>query len=313
MLKLIQNEWMKLWSKKATWVMTVLLVAIIAGMFSLTKWMQTLNNVDEQDWKTSVQAELTITQEQLGNSALATSEREELEGQQKVLEYRLANSVKPLEDFSRETMIMEAGGVGSIVVLLTVIVAAGIVASEFTQGTIKMLLSRPVKRWKILTAKYITVNLFGVLLMLIGFVVSVICAYILFSAGDGQALVWNGKEIVAASIWGKGLYILLLSFANVFVTATFAFMIGSVFRSSSLAIGLSLFSYFMGNTVVLFLAKYEIVKYIVFTHMNLTMYESGSMFVEGITMPFSLAVLAVYLVVFLVISYTTFMKRDITA
>ena len=204
MLKLMQNEWMKLWSKKATWVMAVLLVVMIAGMFSLTKWMQTLNNVDEQEWKTSVQAELTITQEQLGNSTLAASEREELEGQQKVLEYRLANSVRPLEDFSRESMIMDAGGIGSIAVLLTVIVAAGIVASEFTQGTIKMLLSRPVKRWKILTAKYVTVNLFGVLLMLIGFVVSVICAYILFSAGDGQELVWNGKEVVAVSIWGKG-------------------------------------------------------------------------------------------------------------
>jgi len=304
---------MKLWSKKATWVMTILLVAMIAGMFGLTKWIQTTMNSSEQDWKTDVQADLVSTQEQLGNSTLATSEREELEGKEKVLEYRLVNSVQPLEGNSRETMIMESAGVGSIVVLLAVIVAAGIVASEFTQGTIKMLLSRPVKRWKILTAKYVTVHLFGILLMLVGFVVSIICAYILFSAGNGRELVWNGKEVVAASVWGKGLYILLLSYANVFVTATFAFMIGSVFRSSSLAIGLSLFSYFMGNTLVVLLAKYEIVKYIVFTHINLTMYESGSMFVEGITMPFSLAVLAVYIVVFLVISYTTFTKRDITA
>jgi len=304
---------MKLWSKKATWVMTILLVAMIAGMFGLTKWIQTTMDSSEQDWKTDVQADLVSTQEQLGNSTLAASEREELEGKEKVLEYRLVNSVQPLEVNSRETMIMESAGVGSIVVLLAVIVAAGIVASEFTQGTIKMLLSRPVKRWKILTAKYVTVHLFGILLMLVGFVVSIICAYILFSAGNGRELVWNGKEVVAASVWGKGLYILLLSYANVFVTATFAFMIGSVFRSSSLAIGLSLFSYFMGNTLVVLLAKYEVVKYIVFTHINLTMYESGSMFVEGITMPFSLAVLAVYIVVFLVISYTTFTKRDITA
>ena len=165
--------------------MTVLLVAMIAGMLGLTKWMQTLNDVDKQDWKMNVQAELTATQEQLGNSALVASEREELEGHEKVLEYRLANSVQPLENFSRESMIMDSAGIGSIAVLLTVIVAAGIVASEFTQGTIKMLLSRPVKRWKILTAKYVTVNLFGILLMLIGFVVSVICAYIFFSAGDG--------------------------------------------------------------------------------------------------------------------------------
>ena len=60
MLKLIQNEWMKLWSKKGTWVMTGLLVLAILGMFGLTKWIDTMNNSEEQDWKTSVQNELTI-------------------------------------------------------------------------------------------------------------------------------------------------------------------------------------------------------------------------------------------------------------
>lgn len=313
MLKLIQNEWMKLWSKKATWIMTGLLVVAILGMLGLTKWIDTMSNYDEPDWKTSVQGELTITKEQLGTTTLVDSERERLEDKEKVLEYRLANSIEPLNGNSRESMIMNSGGIGSIAVLLTVIVAAGIVASEFTQGTIKMLLSRPVKRWKILTSKYVTVILFGILLMLIGFIVSILGAYLFFQSGQGQELVWNGKEVVEVSVWGKGLYILLLSFGNVFVTATFAFMIGSVFRSSSLAIGLSLFIYFMGSTLVMLLAKYEVVKYIVFTHMDLTIYETDFRIVEGITMSFSLAVLAVYIVIFLIISYTTFIKRDITA
>nr|WP_186672749.1 ABC transporter permease [Sporosarcina sp. BP05] len=313
MLRLIQNEWMKLWSKKGTWVMTGLLVLAILGMFGLTKWVNTMNNSEEQDWKMSVQNELTYVKEDLNNPELVKSEKERIEGKEKVLEYRLANSIEPLSETGREKMIMGSSGIGSIAVLLTVIVAAGIVASEFTQGSIKMLLSRPVKRWKILTSKYVTVILFGILLMLVGFIVSILGAFIFFQSGNGQELVWNGKEVVEVSIWGKGLYMLLLSFANVFVTATFAFMIGSVFRSSSLAIGLSLFIYFMGSTLVMLLARYEIVKYIVFTHMDLTIYESDFRIVEGITMPFSLAVLAVYIVIFLFISYTTFIKRDITA
>ena len=293
--------------------MTGLLVVMIAGMFGLTKWIESMNDYDEPDWKVVVQGELTSVKEQLGNPMLSEGEKERLEDKEKILDYRLANSVEPLDNNSREKMIMDSAGIGSIVVLLTVIVAAGIVASEFSQGTIKMLLSRPVKRWKILTSKYLTVILFGILLMLIGFVVSIICAFLFFQSGSGQELVWNGKEVVEASVWGNGLYMLLLSFGNVFVTATFAFMIGSVFRSSSLAIGLSLFIYFMGSTVVMILSQYEIVKYIVFTHMDLTIYQSDFRIVEGMTMPFSLAVLAVYLVVFLVISYTTFIKRDITA
>lgn len=293
--------------------MTGLLVFLIAGMFGLTQWIESKNNYDRPDWNIIVQEELTYVKEQLGNPMLAETEKERLEAKEKILDYRLANSVEPLDHNSREKMIMDSSGIGSIVVLLTVIVAAGIVASEFSQGTIKMLLSRPVKRWKILTSKYVTVILFGILLMLVGFIVSIFCAYLFFQPSSGQELVWNGKEVVEASVWGKGLYKLLLSFGNVFVTATFAFMIGSVFRSSSLAIGLSLFIYFMGSTVVMILAQYEIVKYMVFTHMDLTIYESDFRIVEGITMPFSLAVLAVYLVVFLVISYTTFVKRDVTA
>lgn len=35
--------------------------------------------------------------------------------------------------------------------------------------------------------------------------------------------------------------------------------------------------------------------------------------IADVTLPFSLTVLAIYAVVFLVISYSTFMKRDVTA
>jgi len=328
LLKLLQNEWMKLWHKKGTWVMVALLVVITAGMMGLTKWIDTqrtdsMNQVgnasvavsvgEQTDWKASVEGELAGVRAQLEDTSLTKSERKELEGEEKVLDYRLANSIEPLDQFSREAMVMDPSGISGTVLLLAVIVAAGIVAAEFSQGTVKMLLTRPVKRWKILTSKFIAVNLFGVLLMLIGYIVLVALAFILFKSGDGQYLVWNGKEVVEGSIWGKSFYMLLLSFGSVFVTSAFAFTIGSVFRSSSLAIGLSLFIYFMGSTVTMLLSRYEVAKYILFTHMDLTQYETGYQMVEGISLPFSLAVLAVYVIVFLVISYTTFVQRDVKA
>ncbi|CAM3190119.1 ABC transporter permease [Filibacter tadaridae] len=313
MLNLIQNEWMKLWSKKGTWLMTGLLILAVIGMMGLAKWIDTMESGGSQDWKTNVKQELTYTNESLEGPNLPADMRENFEEDKKVLEYRLEHSIAPLEGSSREKMIMNSSTIGSFVVLLTVIVAAGIVAVEFSQGTIKMLLSRPIKRWKILTSKFVTVNLFGIMLMLLGFAISILAAYLLFPSSGGKELVWNGSEVVTVSVWGKGLYMLLLSFGNVFVTSTFAFMVGSVFRSNGLAIGLSLFIYFTGSTVVMLLSKYEIAKYIVFTHMDLTQYATGYQLIEGITMPFSLAVLAVYIIIFLVISYIVFGKRDVTA
>ncbi|WP_153730992.1 ABC transporter permease [Sporosarcina obsidiansis] len=312
MLKLIQNEWMKLWTKKGTWIMTLLLIVLVIGLMGLTKWINSQNTTEPTDWKANVQEQLKYTNEAL-QLDLPESERKQTEETIKILEYRLAHDIPPLAEDSRESLIINPVAIGSLVVLLTVIVAAGIVASEFSQGTIKMLLTRPVKRWKIMTSKYITVLLFGILLMFIGFIVTIACAYILFPAGGGQELKWDGNAVVSLSVWGHGLYMLILSFANVIITATFAFMIGSVFRSNGMAIGLSLFIFFTGNTIVLLLAKYEIVKYLVFTHMDLTVYENGYPFIEGMTITFSLTVLAVYLVIFLVISYMVFTKRDITA
>ncbi|MCM3710582.1 ABC transporter permease [Sporosarcina luteola] len=255
MLKLMQNEWMKLWHKKGTWIMVGILVILTAGMMGLMKWISLQNMGGEM---------------------------------------------------TREGMIQDPSSLGGTVLLLTVIVAAGIVASEFSQGTIKMLLTRPVKRWKILVSKFLTVNLFGMFLMLIGYVVYLLLAMLLFKSDAGESL-------SSWSVWSKSLYMLLLSFGNVFITSTFAFAIGSVFRSSSLAIGLSLFIYFTGSTISALLSQYEIAKYLFFTHMDLTQFETGMMLVPDLTMPFSLAVLAVYIVVFLLISFSTFIKRDVTA
>ena len=177
-----------------------------------------------------------------------------------------------------------------------------------------MLLSRPVRRWKILTSKFVAVNLFSAFLIVIGYLVTVRFgpSYYLKRV-TGSFLSWNGKEIVEGSVLGKSLYMLVLSFGSVFVTSTFAFMIGTVFRSSSMAIGLSLFLYFTGTSIVFLLKGFEFTKYLLFTHMDLTQFETGNKIIEEITLPFSLAVLVAYIVVFLVISYTTFIKRDITA
>ncbi|AOV06433.1 ABC transporter permease [Sporosarcina ureilytica] len=331
MLKLIQNEWMKLWQKKSTWVMVLLLFLIVPGMMGLMKWLHGLDDrVDSQtqngvieiqveseeasyDWKVVVENELAYIQERLNAKDLSKVELQELEGKEKILEYRLANSIEPLETPSRESMMTDTSGFTSIVLLFTVVVAAGIVAAEFSQGTIKMLLSRPVRRWKILTSKFVTVNMFSALLILIGYLLSVSFSYLLFQTGDGQLLSWNGQEVVETSILGKSVYMLALSFGSVFVTSTFAFMIGVVFRSSSMAIGLSIFLYFTGTSIVLMLERFSITKYLVFTHMDLTQYGTGYKIIEDISMPFSLMVLSVYIVVFLVTSYWTFIQRDVKA
>ena len=106
----------------------------------------------------------------------------------------------------------------------------------------------------------------------------------------------------------------VLKSVDVFILATMAFMISAVFRNSSLAIGISLFLLFMGPNVTYLLAmRYDWTKYVLFANTNLLQYETGNAMVEGMTLGFSIAVLAVYYVVFQLLAFFVFSKRDVAA
>ncbi|WP_246096905.1 ABC transporter permease [Psychrobacillus soli] len=310
LLNLIRNEWMKLWHKKATWVMVILLIAMIIGLVGLTKWMD--RNTETPPWEQSITEELTMVKQQLTASDLSNETKSNLEEQQMLLQYRLDERVAPISGQGFEGFMMESYGMSSIITLLTVIVAAGIVASEFSQGTIKMLLARPVRRWKILTSKFLTVVAFALFLTVISYVVSLIMGMIFYDALGGSLLEVVNGQVIEESYWLKSIWLNVLALGDVIITASFAFAIGTVFRSSSLAIGIAIFLMFTGTQFSFLLRNYEVAKYILFSH-TFTQIETGGSFIEGISTPFSVAVLVVYFAFFLAISYWTFTRRDVTA
>lgn len=310
MLNLIRNEWMKLWHKKSTWVMVTLLIAMIIGLVAITKWIE--RNTETPAWEQTVTEELTMVKQQLAATDLNDETKKGLEEQQMLLQYRLDEGVAPLSSKGFEGFMMDSYGMSSIITLLTVIVAAGIVASEFSQGTIKMLLARPVRRWKILTSKFLTVVAFGLVLTAISYVVSLIIGMIFYESSGGSLLEVVNGQVTEVSYWLKSIWLNVLALGDVIIIASFAFAIGTVFRSSSLAIGIAIFLMFTGTQFAFLLRNYEIVKYILFSH-TFTQIEKGGSFIEGMTTPFSVTVLVIYFVFFLAISYLTFTKRDVTA
>ncbi|MCM3358573.1 MULTISPECIES: ABC transporter permease subunit [unclassified Psychrobacillus] len=299
MLNLVRNEWLKLWSKKATWIMAILLVLVMLGSAGFVKWMNSLEVGQDDSGETITVSQMTAVAEE-----------------PEITKYRLDNELPPIIDDSAQGFITGLPSMMSVVTLLTVVVAGGIVASEFSQGTIKMLLTRPVKRWKILTSKLLTVGLFAVAMTGILLISGIIFGYIFFDNVPGTQLELVDGAVVEVSFWGRLLLLTALSLINVLVIGTLAFMIGSVFRSSSLAIGISIFLMFTGVQVtgVLAALKIEASKYILFANTNLGQYiGANDPSIEGMTMAFSIVVILIYLAVFLVTSYWSFTKRDVTA
>ncbi|MBP1156862.1 MULTISPECIES: ABC transporter permease [unclassified Paenibacillus] len=198
-----------------------------------------------------------------------------------------------------------ASSLTSLVTIFTVIVAGDIVAAEFTWGTIKLLLIRPSSRGKILWSKYVTVLLFIVTLLLVLLIVSYFTGLLLFGVG-GIVL---PDETISSILKTYG-----LKSIQIVMTATLAFMISTVFRSSSLAIGLSIFLMLtsMPTMAVLVQLRYTWVKYVLFANTDLSPYVlGGNPLVPGMTLGFSVTVLLAYWIVFYAVSWLLFTKRDV--
>lgn len=313
MLKLIQNEWMKLWHKKGTWAMVAMLILVILVPAGITKYYE-VKSSDEGSWQEIEQQAIQSNKELLANEELTAEDKVYFEEQIALSEYRLAHDAPSQTDSSLASFMSFTSDMVILVTLFTVITAASIVSSEFSTGTIKMLLTRPMSRAKVLTSKLLTTFLFGLLLFVVNVVVSAIVGFVLFGIGTGVELEIVNGQVAEKAVWSDLAYHYLLSGGDFVMSTLFAFLVGSVFRSSSLAIGLTMFLSFTGGMIVMFLSRYDIVKYIWLTHSDLTQYENGGgSMIADVTMPFSLTVLAIYAVIFLIISYTSFMKRDVTA
>ncbi|MCR8636854.1 ABC transporter permease [Paenibacillus radicis (ex Xue et al. 2023)] len=192
-----------------------------------------------------------------------------------------------------------------LVFIFSVIIAGDSVASEFTWGTIKLLLIRPVTRAKILAAKYVSVFIFLITLLLVLFITSYFVGLLFFGLSG---------TITEQDALSNILRVYGLKWVDLLMSVTLAFMISAAFRSSSLAIGLSMLLMFTANGVVLLLAslRYTWAKYLLFANTDLSPYfMGGKPLVEGMTLGFSVSMLIAYWVLFYGAAWLLFTKRDV--
>lgn len=308
--KLVYNENMKIYIRKSTWVMYALTAVIILGLgFLANSFAHTNEAYLQDDWREQLQAD---------NEQLIAEQKEEgmegfNSGQIAKNNYHLEHDIQPVA-YDAWQFVMENKMLLSLVTLFTIIVAAGIIANEFKWGTIKLLLIRPISRTKILLSKYVSVLLFAFLTLTFVLLFSFIVGMIFFGI--------NGFDphIVQRQMDGSFAYVSVIDkivegfgyqLVTLLMMATFAFMISSIFRQSSLAIGLAIFLMFAGDAIVTFFADRDWAKYILFANTNLEQYAYGEPIIEGMSLGFSITVLAVYYVIFLVITWLFFTKRDI--
>lgn len=307
-VKLFINEKIKMYSKLGPWIMMLILIAFLG----LGVYLTASDKEDYGDnWKRTLEYETKLLEEEAAQyeDMYADIFRDEIA----INKYRIENDIPPNTDYSVWGFMIDAISNISFITLFTIIVGAGIVSSEFVGGTIKLLLIRPYKRWKILLSKYVAVISYAIELLIVLFVISFILGIIFL---DKQGAMTPYLYVKDGIVYEKNILLYILgeygyACVDLIMMVTFAFMMSTVFRSNAMAIGLSIFLMFMGTTICAALSKYEWVKYILFANLNIKQYYSiGTPPVEGMTLTFSVIILIVYFIVFNVISWLAFCKRD---
>ncbi|ASK61282.1 ABC transporter permease [Virgibacillus phasianinus] len=314
--QLLVNEQIKTYIKKSTWAMYIILALIIIGIGFMTNFFEgtTTPKYDEDTWRQTLQDENKQIKKDM--QEMSKNEAEMMgdynNSQLEKNNFYLENDIMPA-NYDAWQFVLDNKTLLSLITLFTIIVAAGIIANEFKWGTIKLLLIRPISRTKILLSKYISVLLFALWTLLFVLILSFLVGAIFFGINsfDPQIVTDQKGSFEQVSVINQIFAAYGFQLVTLLMMATFAFMISAIFRQSSLAIGLAIFLMFAGTSIVGFFADHEWAKYILFANTNLEQYVNGTPMIEGMTLGFSIGVLIVYFIIFSVITWLFFTKRDV--
>lgn len=285
------------------------------------------NYDEEENWQNDVITQVSDAKQTLsGSNGLTAKDKEKYENIITIGLYRLDNNISVnvadcknmFEDGKINFWSIMWGSVWLILVigLMIIVITGGSVADEFSQGTIKFLLINPVKRWKILISKYIMSISFGYILLFLLYILTMLFSAIFFGTADLGAQYY---EVVNDAVVGKSgaLYILeqyLLSSVEVVMMSTLAFAISSLVRSSSLAIGISMFAMFSGTTLTNLLKRafdQDWARYLLFANMDLGAVVSGDSPFPHQTLSFAVAIVLIHWFVFMLIAWDGFTRREV--
>lgn len=289
----------------------------------------------ETYWKTALLGEIQSYQRSLrtgidfeNSKALTVEKKQEYEDSIKMNIYRLENN-KPTLDYAENNyrMIFETLAPGFTVAVLAIaaiIIAGGEISTESSTGTIKFWALTPNKRWKILTAKILSVLFYIIVITLIISILSIACSNIFFE-GDGNEYIYVKDGEV--KVIGNALYTIETYFAKtipVIMFALLAIMLSTVTRNTAVAVSFSVAIY-MGNSIAMGILnqfiKQDWIKFVPFNNLNIVgkiftnaenpMQMFGPTFATSTSLQFSLGVLTVCAILMLVTMYDSFNKKDI--
>lgn len=331
MILLIQNEINKLLLKKKLILIIILLLIFISLLSYGQKYayeknierFQTLSEDSDYDWKSLATQRLKDLDRRRNSQFIPEDGIASIEREIEQLNYFIDNDINPITPTAAKFSVgFIEQGIVLFIPLLIVILAADLVSSEFSNKTIKVLLTRSVSRWKVLLSKYIALIMMTTIVIFIIGVLSSLISYAFFGVWGFSEPIITGFKLIEGALNSNSVilitrfqYIILIYSLAWFVSivvASITFLISILVDNSASAIGILMASLIGGQFLQFFLSDWTIVKYFFVTNLDLTRYLTGSYQpIEGMSIEFSIIVLSLWAFASLATSFWVFNRKDV--
>lgn len=335
-MHLAKWELIKLLKSKMAQLLIGLIVVIMIGItineynqYQVSKEKTVLEATEQFNAKWREREEFLIeqTESYMEDPYYTEIQKEAIRRRIEIAEYKLENNIprsvyKNTWYFFSDNMFK---AVSVIVTLFIAIVAAFSMAREYNERTLTQLLLLPYKRWKLLTAKYLSVFLYAGIYLATLIILGTLSGLIVYGfKGSGDMIILSsvtGPYVLSSFTYS--VIVVVIKIVEMALMIFMAMMIAVLTKSSAVATIISSLMLILVMPLSIFAAGYSRVwHYTPFLNSDLRKYlEFGSVMpsvesyftnnvAEGMNWIISLIIVIVYCILFGSISYYEFCKRD---
>jgi ABC-2 type transport system permease protein len=321
MLALMQNETLKLLRRRRFAIVLSILTAIL--LIVAYSQYRILRDNARRNWRADLQERVARAENALRRGRMNPSWARSVRAESGRLQFYLDHDIDPEKPNVPRFVRTFANVAGFLLLpLLVSVLGSDIVSAEHAEGTDKLLLTRPVRRWKILAAKLGTLWMFATLTLLCGAVISFIVSSAVLPMHGWTEPTFNGFQLAKNAVrldtvrqlplWRDALIAYGLEWYALIAVASIALMLSVLFRSSAASIGTMLAALIGGTILTRISPDWTAGKYLFVSALPLADYYTGEPPpYDGMTLTFCLLLLAVWAGSAILVAFTLFTRRDV--
>lgn len=324
MLYLIKNEWDKVFYQKNNYIMMILIVLLTAALNFIPLLLGENikeNNQYSDNWEQELKAQIhdikadnmdTLGNDAVLNDLIATANQDQIDR----LNYHLEQGIIPPSDTNFYSALVRTSNLTVLVGAFVAIIASGIMSKEFSMKTIKLLLIHSRSRTSVFISKYFFLLLLVIFYYFLLYVSTASFALLFTNMNPTSDYVFMGSDGLYTHLH-FGYYFVSLSVSNILyliIIATIGFVVSTISRNTTIASVTTLGSIFLGPGFTAYLfTKTNLARYLLMANWNIKQYflDRTTTLNNGISLPFSIVIISIYMISGISLSYYLFTKRDI--